>query len=231
MKWIEVEWKALNIVEKSSDYCFIIISDALLFVCIVISTVRANQPCLGAPADGPSFVASPVSCDSYTICWNGQTIHGERCPQNMNFDAVNQLCGSSTCTDCSPFGVQNLPYPKQCGKYISCVMGTRSFRDCPQGTLFDRKIGSCNTAEHVECPDDDTITTPLPPIEENPTCFADGIFHAHPHSCKRFYICVNFNLWEQECPPGMHWNRIAEQCDDPSVAKCTIVGGDQLDWD
>lgn len=156
---------------------------------------------------------------------NGQAIHGERCPQGLLFEPTSQTCSSSSCTTCSPFGIQNLPNPQFCNQYIQCVMGTRTFSTCPFGHLFDRTLGFCNTAELVNCVDDPTITTispvpTTPPSTEWPSCFADGLYHAHPSDCTRFFICVQFNLWEQECSPGLHWNRGREMCDAPEAAQC-----------
>ncbi|XP_037030730.1 peritrophin-1-like [Bradysia coprophila] len=194
---------------------------ALLLASVLITTVHGNQPCLGVPQDRPRFAASPESCNAYIICMNGQAIPGGRCPEGLLFDAVNEMCSSSSCTDCSPFGIQNLPYPQSCSRFIQCSMGIRTFSACPSGYFFDRTIGFCNHAELVEC-DDPTITTTEPPTTDLPECFADGLFHPHPTSCSHFFICVNFDLWEQECAPGLHWNRSQEKCDSPEAAKCPI---------
>ncbi len=195
---------------------------------ILIGIVYGDQPCLGAPTDRPSFVPSPESCDAYILCWNGQTFRGERCPAGLLFDAVHQMCSSSTCTNCSPFGIQNLPHPQFCSRFIECRMGLTTFRDCPNGSMFDRRSGNCVLAEYVDCVDDPSVTTisttpTTPPSNELPSCPSDGIFHAHPTSCSHFFICVNFDLWLQECPMGQHWNRNKEECDTPWAAQCPNV--------
>lgn len=146
----------------------------LVLSCCAIATVRCQQPCLGAPAHLPhSFVAAPESCDAYIICMGGQTIRGERCPTGMLFDPITQTCGQSTCMDCSPFGIQNLPHPTDCYQFIRCTMGIREVATCPNGLMFDRTIGNCNLRELVYCPgqpptEPPTEETPWPPTEETP---------------------------------------------------------------
>lgn len=125
----------------------------LVLTCCAIITVRSQQPCLGAPAHLPhSFAAASTHCSAYVICMGGQEIHGERCPDGMLFNAPDQTCGESTCMDCSPFGVQNLPHPTDCSRFVRCTMGVREDAECPNHLLFDRTIGNCNTPEDVYCP-------------------------------------------------------------------------------
>lgn len=102
---------------------------------------------------------------------NGQTIRGQTCPDTMNFEPVSQICGQSSCTDCSPFGIQNLPHPTDCYQFIRCTMGTREFATCPSNLMFDRTIGNCNLPELVYCPGQPTYPTdwPTDPTEWQPT--------------------------------------------------------------
>jgi len=125
----------------------------LVLAFCVLTTVRAQQPCLGAPAYLPhSFVAASQSCDAYVICMGGQTIHGQRCPAGMLFEPISETCGQSSCQDCSRFGIQNLPHPDSCDQFIECIMGTRTFRTCPSPLLFDRTVANCNEPHLVLCP-------------------------------------------------------------------------------
>jgi len=135
----------------------------VLLVLACIAAVRAQQPCLGVPQHLPhSFAASAESCDAYVICMGGQVIHGQRCPVPHMFEPVTQTCGQSSCQDCSPFGIQNLPHPDSCEQFIECIMGTRTFRTCPNDLLFDRANGNCNYAHMVYCPGQPIPTDPYP---------------------------------------------------------------------
>jgi len=146
----------------------------LVLSCCAVVTVRSQQPCLGAPAHLPhSFAASPESCDAYIICMGGQTIRGQRCPTGLLFEPITQTCGQSSCTDCSPFGIQNLPHPTDCYQFFRCTLGTREVATCPSNLMFDRTIGNCNYPDQVYCPgqpptEPPTEETPWPPTEETP---------------------------------------------------------------
>jgi hypothetical protein len=146
----------------------------LVLSCCAVVTVRSQQPCLGAPAHLPhSFAASAESCDAYIICMGGQTIHGQRCPVGMLFEPITQTCGQSSCTDCSPFGIQNLPHPSDCNQFFRCTMGARETATCPSNLMFDRTIGNCNYPHLVYCPglpptEPPTEDTPWPPTDTTP---------------------------------------------------------------
>jgi len=136
----------------------------LVLSCCALVTVRGQNPCLGAPTYTHSFAASAESCNHYVICMDGQTIHGQRCPDNFpDFEPTSQSCEiSAACTNCSPFGVQNLPHPDNCSQFIECIMGTREIRECPEGLLFDRTVGNCNLAHNVYCPGEPVTPDPNP---------------------------------------------------------------------
>jgi len=142
----------------------------LVIGCYALATVRAQNPCLGAPTYlSHSFVAAPESCDAYIICMGGETIRGQSCQAGYFFEPVNQVCGQSSCLDCSPFGIQNLPYPNDCVQYIECVMGFRTVRSCPNNLIFDRSIGNCNLASETICPYDPPTDAPTTQDPSAPT--------------------------------------------------------------
>lgn len=214
-----------------------------------IATVRSQQPCLGAPAHLPhSFAAAPEGCNQYILCMGGQTIRGQSCPASMYFDPKAQTCGHSTCDQCSPFGIQNLPHPTDCYQFIRCTMGTREIATCPDGLMFDRSISNCNYQHLVYCPgrptdppeyttDPPEYTTQPPwttvtwtpdPWPPHPTDPPGGyrpvcrgqVFHAHPYNCNAFFICLDEILWEHTCPPSLYWNQLRNSCDLPDRAGC-----------
>jgi len=145
----------------------------LAFACCGMATVQANLPCLGAPSNVPyNFAASPESCGAYIICMNNEAFHGHGCPDEFLFEPITQSCIlDASCIECSPFGVQNLPHPDGCDQYIQCIMGTREFRTCPPGFLFDRTIGiaNCNQEHLVTCPGNPNTTVPTQPTETTVT--------------------------------------------------------------
>lgn len=106
--------------------------------------MSAQQPCLNAPENPHSFAASPLSCAHYTLCLGGNTITGDdlRCGPGLYFDPPTQTCGQTSCTECSPFGIQNLPHPDNCYQYVECILGNRQILTCPNDLLFDRTVGN-----------------------------------------------------------------------------------------
>jgi len=141
-----------------------ILKSLFTLACLAVY-VRAQQPCLNAPAAPHSFAASPLSCAHYTICMGGNTIVGpdQQCPPGLNFDPPTESCGQTSCMECSRFGVQNLPHPDNCYEYVECIMGNRKILTCPVGLLFDRSVGQCNHAHVVHCPGDEVTDDPLYP--------------------------------------------------------------------
>lgn len=133
----------------------------LVLSCCALVTVRGQQPCLGAPQPH-SFAAAPENCNAYILCMGGQTIRGQTCPVNMLFDPLTQTCGQSSCDQCSPFGIQNLPHQTDCYQFIRCTMGTREIASCPSGLMFDRSISNCNYPHLVDCPNQPTYPTEWP---------------------------------------------------------------------
>ncbi len=208
-----------------------------------------------------SFAASPLSCAHYTLCMNNDAIGGpaQQCPFGMNFDPPSQTCvqiSQTTCLECSPFGIQNLPHPDDCIQFVECILGNRRIASCPSGLLFDRTVGQCNEAHLVYCPGQPTDpptfptyptdpfpTDPFPtdpwptepwPTEPWPTQPPGGgepvcrgqVFHAHPTDCTRFFMCMDEILWAHQCPSELHWNQLINACDFPEYARCLSAGGD-----
>lgn len=101
----------------------------------------------------------------------GNTIIGpeQQCPPGMLFDPPTQSCGETSCMECSPFGIQNLPHPDNCEQFIECILGNRRTQTCPSGLLFDRSVGQCNEAHSVYCPGQPTDPTDWPTYPTDPT--------------------------------------------------------------
>jgi len=72
-------------------------------------------------------------------------------------------CCSTVIVTCQ--GTSNIlkPWPTDCSKYYTCLHSNPVVYSCNQGTLFDTKIGSCNTAALAMCG-----TIPPPPAPTIP---------------------------------------------------------------
>lgn len=205
---------------------------------LTIVQAQDHLACIGAPEKGHIFVPSPLSCNHYTVCMNGK-FHVDTCPPGYDFNVIQQNCGpvgTVDCTQCGNVGSINLPDANRCEYYFQCRFGTRTHLRCPVGYLFDRTIGTCNVAQSVNCPgvfptESPHSTTPSVPeitppgpnttVSPWPVCVPGGpVLHAHPTSCRRYFVCVNSILMEDECPPNMHWNERTSACDTPANAQC-----------
>jgi Chitin binding Peritrophin-A domain len=47
-------------------------------------------------------------------------------------------------------------------------------------------------------------------------------WHSHPLTCSKYVLCYHGNSVEMPCAPGLHFNRVLEQCMLPQLAKCDI---------
>lgn len=105
--------------------------------------------CAGVADD--QFVRNSVSCNAYYSCWDQQAEEAY-CPGEFLFEALTQSCDLATnvdCTQCSPFGVQNLEDPSDRHMYYKCVTGVRTHRSCGKGLAFDARIGDCNLESSI----------------------------------------------------------------------------------
>lgn len=129
-----------------------------------------ERACTGVPGIDP-FVRSPQSCSAYILCWYGVITPGS-CPEHLSFNLENQTCEppeNVDCTQCSPYGVVQLPHPTDCKRFYDCIFGNREERICPGDLLFDRMIGACNRPQEVQCPGTPPLSTPSPTITPIPT--------------------------------------------------------------
>lgn len=235
--WI---WKCIFILIITIFNSKPLLESVIIVIWVVLALARAHEKyaCIGAPEVGHIFVPSPLSCNHYILCMSGLS-HVENCPAGYDFNVGRQECshaGTVDCTQCSSIGMVNLRDPNDCNAYVECMFGIRTQRTCPAGYMFDRTIGNCNLAHLVQCPgvfptEDPNSTTPdFPAITSPgpittaipwPVCVTGGlVHHAHPTNCRRFFICFNNILMEDECPSNLHWNERTVTCDLPANAQC-----------
>lgn len=119
--------------------------------------------------------------------------------------------------------------PAACDAYFMCRNGVAVPHTCPEGLYFDYSSILCNFPENVNCQSGPELPTDPPPTEspwpepESDVCPSTGVHILdHPHSCRGFISCFGGVLTEQTCASGTEWNSIAQQCQPPSLAQCTI---------
>lgn len=136
------------------------ISYTVLLAATVLSGAARSQmgpACAGAPNE--MFVRNSMSCADYYHC-SDEIPESGRCPAAFAFDAFTQTCNSEysvDCTQCSPFGIQNLEDPNDCRRFYRCVAGQRTHRTCADNLVFDPSIGDCNVGSSAHCSADNSV--------------------------------------------------------------------------
>lgn len=58
-------------------------------------------------------------------------------------------------------------------------------------------------------------------VSQFPSCDPNRVtWHPHPFSCTKYILCYHGNQIERLCAPGLHFNRVLEQCMLPQLAQC-----------
>lgn len=143
---------------------------------------------------------------------------------------INLLIGFTFANDQKCIGQEEgfaFDNPASCGAYFQCRLGVAVPMECQEGLYFDPESVLCNFPQNVECNSGPTTpepTEPSPTPEPQPDfCPPSGIhILEHPHSCNRFISCFGGNFTEQFCSAGTEWNSIAQTCQSPSLAQCTV---------
>lgn len=106
--------------------------------------------------DDPSHFMNPLDCAAYYTCHEGN-LYANQCDEGLHFVNVNggqchyAELARCTPTACPETGISPMPVPSSCSDYLFCANGVASVRRCPEGTLFDPQLGTCNVASRVEC--------------------------------------------------------------------------------
>lgn len=166
---------------------------SLVFVAIaalLVVGVRGqilNSVCVGQ-ADGTFFSDWNNGCDAYVVCVN-ENPNGGFCPEGFAFNPVNSFCDLPEEVDCPrtrpdvnvvcpPNAVENFPYPYSCSRYIVCISGVQSERECPAGQHFNVADRTCTSIATAQCDVEQSIC----PIIDN---IFNVVFMPSSRSCTR----------------------------------------------
>ncbi|XP_043285620.1 uncharacterized protein [Venturia canescens] len=128
-----------------------------------------------------------------------------------------------------------LPHERDCTEFYMCSHGKKVMKQCPviddkRHRLyfnFERQI--CDWPWNVDCklPEPEIKatpteceTTPVPtecPKVDSPHC---TVHLACPWDCTKFYRCNQGEIFLQNCPRGLHFNKYLQVCDWPWKAGC-----------
>jgi hypothetical protein len=117
---------------------------------------------------------------------------------------------------CPEEGIEEIPHPDSCKKFILCVNGFEVPRSCPDGLHFSPKLRECMEPEEAGCEDNDDD-------DDREECPETGIKSiSHPDNCEKYILCVNGMEIKQECPAGLHFSRTLRECTTPKKAECEV---------
>jgi len=156
------------------------------------------------------YFADAEQCDKYYACRDGR-ISERLCPDGMvfnDFDIMQEKCDLPYNIDCStrpklqqPIASLNCPRLNGyfahddetiCNKFFYCVDGKFNMIECPQGLVFNPKVGICtwaDEAKRVGCGSADVFNFRCPKVNES---FAlTHPRYADPDDCQYFYVCIN----------------------------------------
>jgi hypothetical protein len=112
-----------------------------LLVCLNPDIANCGVSC---PSTGVSFLPHEDDCNLYYICFGGSP-HLMRCPGDTHWSVDNNQCMDPLDAGCEDFdapiecpetGVESIPYPYDCERYILCVNGMEIPLQCAPGMHF-----------------------------------------------------------------------------------------------
>lgn len=102
---------------------------------------------VGCPSTGIAFLPHEDDCNLYYVCFGG-TPHLMRCPGDTHFSVETNQCMDPLEAGCKDFdniecpatGIEQIPYPYDCERYILCVNGVEIPLQCAPGKLLNLTI-------------------------------------------------------------------------------------------
>lgn len=145
---------------------------------------------VGCPSTGIAFLPHEEDCNLYYICFGG-TAHLMRCPGDTHWSVDTNTCMDpleAGCEDleapieCPATGVEQIPYPYDCERYILCVNGMEIPLQCAPGLHFSPSLRICTAPEIAECEE----TQRGCPAEDDPF---NIVFLPNEEDCNLYYLC------------------------------------------
>ncbi|XP_033346319.1 chitin-binding domain protein cbd-1-like [Bombus vosnesenskii] len=169
--------------------------------------------------------AYPEDCNLYYQCENGQKVI-KRCPRNLVFDHINQICDYQENVHCIPTTTnittltptpttpttkpprciegQRLHHECQCSEYYECHHERYQWFRCSPGKWFDWILSECVAQDIANCYH-----------HENKDC--EGTCSSStsrlPHKdCDKYCTCYRGTTTVETCPRHMYYDRGTQNC-------------------
>ncbi|CAH0559067.1 unnamed protein product [Brassicogethes aeneus] len=179
------------------------------------------------------YFADSEQCDKYYHCEEGHLTE-KLCPDGMvfnDFSTEYEKCDLPFNIDCSQRSKLQEPQPTQhcprkhgyfahedtniCDKFYYCVDGQFNMITCPNGLVYNDKVGICSwpdEAKKTGCSSSEVFKFDCPKVNES---FA--MTHprfADPDDCQFFYVCVNGDTPRRSgCRLGQVFDDESKKCE------------------
>ncbi|GAB0090876.1 hypothetical protein DMENIID0001_056450 [Sergentomyia squamirostris] len=123
-----------------------------------------------------------------------------------------------------------MAHPEACNRYYRCVNGQIHDFSCPWGMHWSQNDRRCILESQSTCRSNPNNLPDWPPLEQPvtsppntpptapPSCIP-GVIAAWPdnHDCRRFYLCMEGDMWHMWCQPGTRFDYMTRRCDHNAV--------------
>jgi hypothetical protein len=146
---------------------------------------------------GLGFLPHEDNCNKYYLCFGGNQFP-MRCPNDFHWSVETNSCQDPLDAGCEDFdeviecpatGIEQIPYPDDCERYILCVNGLEIPLQCAPGLHFSPVTRTCMVPSEAKCDDNHHIW-------ECPEVDTPGVIVFIPNvdDCSRYYLC-----WGGKC--------------------------------
>lgn len=163
----------------------------------------------GCPPNELGFLPHEDDCTKYYLCFWGNK-HLMRCPNDLHWSVEENACldeQEAGCEDfddnieCPPTGIDQIPYPDDCEKYVLCINGVEIVLTCAPGLHFSPTTRTCQTPEKAECEDSDAQEWTCPEQDEPGVI----VFIPNTEDCSAYYLCWQGRQIPLTCGIGKHF--------------------------
>ncbi|ODM95336.1 putative chitinase 3 [Orchesella cincta] len=189
-------------------------------------------------------IADSKQCDMYHECGKAGKPFERLCDDGFQFSEEINACDYPHNVNCS--GRELLQEPKSvhphcprmngfyafppadsCQKFYHCLEGNAYEKTCPEGVIFDPKLGACihpDLSHRKDCRPDIVLNFTCPNYGKKfaRLRFGDHDRVSHPTNCRKFFICLaDGKPRVGGCPLGKVFNPKLGVCDQPKkVPQC-----------
>ncbi|ETN61747.1 hypothetical protein AND_006590 [Anopheles darlingi] len=190
-----------------------------------------DKLCAAQTSDETVEVPYPGQCNPYVVCTNREFVRVETCPAGLHFNPIKSVCDARNTAECVDFVCHDNPDGtvltvksiNTCDKYYICFGRLVQVRQCAPGTIYDPENNWC-IVDNTEAPCE-RERPPPPPESVVLQCRAEDELSKirHPAQCDVYYRCINGVIIARQCPSGLLFDTVREQCNRESEVNCEAL--------